>query len=65
MPLFPGYCFGRFPLELRTLVLKAVGVVGLVKVRYDAEVYRVIREDLGDFDRYLASLGHYVKAELT
>ena len=31
----------------------------------DAEVYRVIREDLGDFDRYLASLGHYLKAELT
>jgi len=36
-----------------------------MKVRYDAEVYRVMREDLGDFDRYLASLGHYLKAELT
>jgi len=24
-----------------------------------------LREDLGDFDRYLASLGHYLKAELT
>lgn len=30
IPLFPGYCFGRFCLEARSLVLKAVGVVGLV-----------------------------------
>ena len=30
VPLFPGYCFGRFGVEARTLVLKAVGVVGLV-----------------------------------
>lgn len=29
-PLFPGYCFGRFGLEVRARVLKAVGVVGLV-----------------------------------
>ncbi|MFQ5521772.1 MAG: UpxY family transcription antiterminator [Candidatus Methylomirabilia bacterium] len=29
-PLFPGYCFVRIPLASRLLVLKAVGVVGLV-----------------------------------
>lgn len=29
-PLFPGYCFGRFPLMARLRVLRAVGVVGLV-----------------------------------
>ncbi len=31
----------------------------------DAEVYRIIREDLGDFDRYLASIGRYLAAELS
>ena len=31
----------------------------------DDEVYRVVREDLGDFDRYLASIGRFLKAELT
>lgn len=30
----------------------------------DGEVYRLIHEDLGDFDRYLASVGRYLKAEL-
>lgn len=30
----------------------------------DAEVYRVIRENLVDFDRYLESVGCYLKAEL-
>jgi len=30
----------------------------------DAEVYRVIEESLGDFDRYLESVGRYLKAEL-
>lgn len=30
----------------------------------DAEVYRVIREDLADLDEYLASLGRYLGAEL-
>ena len=30
----------------------------------DSEVYRVIREDLGDFDRYLASIGQYLKSDL-
>lgn len=34
------------------------------KVEND-EVYRVIVEDLGDFDRYLASIGRYLKAELS
>lgn len=30
----------------------------------DAEVFRVIQEDLADFDAYLASLGRYLRAEL-
>jgi uncharacterized protein YutE (UPF0331/DUF86 family) len=30
----------------------------------DAEVHRVIREDLGDLERYLQSVGRYLKAEL-
>lgn len=30
----------------------------------DGEVFRVIQEDLGDFDAYLANLGRYLKAEL-
>lgn len=30
----------------------------------DREVHRVIREDLGDFDRYLESLGRYLRADL-
>lgn len=40
-------------------------LVHLYRKVEDAEVYRVIREDLGDFDRYLASVGHYLKAELS
>ena len=30
----------------------------------DAEVHRIIREDLADFERYLASVGRYLKAEI-
>ena len=30
----------------------------------DGEVYRVITENLDDFDRYLRSVGRYLKAEL-
>lgn len=30
----------------------------------DAEIYRVIHEDLGDFDRYLGSIGDYLRADL-
>jgi uncharacterized protein YutE (UPF0331/DUF86 family) len=30
----------------------------------DAQVYRVLREDLADFDRYLESLGRYLSADL-
>jgi uncharacterized protein YutE (UPF0331/DUF86 family) len=30
----------------------------------DAEIYRVIREDLSDLDEYLASLGRYLRADL-
>ena len=30
----------------------------------DVEVHRVLREDLGDFDRYLAAIGQYLSADL-
>jgi uncharacterized protein YutE (UPF0331/DUF86 family) len=30
----------------------------------DGEVHRVIREDLGDLERYLHSVGRYLKAEI-
>jgi len=30
----------------------------------NGEVHRVIREDLGDLERYLASVGRYLKAEI-
>jgi uncharacterized protein YutE (UPF0331/DUF86 family) len=30
----------------------------------DGEVYRIIRESLPDFDRYLESIGRYLRAEL-
>jgi uncharacterized protein YutE (UPF0331/DUF86 family) len=30
----------------------------------DGEVHRVIRENLGDLERYLASVGRYLKAEI-
>jgi uncharacterized protein YutE (UPF0331/DUF86 family) len=30
----------------------------------DGEVHRVIREDLGDLERYLASVGRYLKADI-
>ena len=30
----------------------------------DGEVHRVIREDLGDLERYLASVGRYLKSEI-
>lgn len=30
----------------------------------DGQVYRVMREDLDDFDRYLGSVGRYLKADL-
>lgn len=30
----------------------------------DAEIYRVIQEDLGDLEEYLRSLGRFLKADL-
>ena len=31
----------------------------------DVQVYRVLQEDLDDFDRYLESVGRYLKADLS
>ena len=31
----------------------------------DAEVHRVIREDLGDLDHYLIAVGEYLRTDLT
>src|SRR3990172_12229592 len=44
--------------KFRNLVVHLYGKVD------DAEIYRVIHEDLGDFDRYLASIGDYLRADL-
>ena len=37
IPLFSGYCFARFALPQKLLVLKAVGVVGVVGINGHAE----------------------------
>jgi uncharacterized protein YutE (UPF0331/DUF86 family) len=54
--------------ELKSRLVKMARFRNLLVHLYwkidDSEVYRVIREDLGDFDRYLASIGQYLKAEL-
>jgi len=54
--------------ELKSRLVKMARFRNLLVHLYwkvdDSEVYRVIREDLGDFDRYLASIGHYLKSEL-
>lgn len=54
--------------ELKRRLVKMVRFRNLLVHLYwkvdDGEVYRVIQEDLHDFERYLLSLGHYLKAEL-
>ena len=37
LPLFPGYCFARFPLAERVRVLNVLGVAGLVSINGYAE----------------------------
>jgi uncharacterized protein YutE (UPF0331/DUF86 family) len=44
--------------RFRNLLVHLYGTVD------DGQVHRVIREDLGDFDRYLVSIGQYLKANL-
>lgn len=52
-PLFPGYCFARFPLAERVTVLSAFGVAGLVGMNGHAEV--VPEKEIEDIRRLVAS----------
>jgi uncharacterized protein YutE (UPF0331/DUF86 family) len=54
--------------ELRTRLMRMARFRNLLVHLYarvdDGQVHRVIREDLGDLERYLASVGRYLKAEI-
>jgi uncharacterized protein YutE (UPF0331/DUF86 family) len=54
--------------ELRARLMRMARFRNLLVHLYarvnDAEVHRVIREDLGDLERYLASVGRYLKADI-
>jgi uncharacterized protein YutE (UPF0331/DUF86 family) len=54
--------------ELKTRLMRMARFRNLLVHVYarvdDAEVHRVIRDDLGDLERYLTSVGRYLKAEV-
>jgi uncharacterized protein YutE (UPF0331/DUF86 family) len=54
--------------DLRSRLVKMARFRNLLVHLYwrvdDAEIYRLIRENLGDFDDYLAAVGRYLGAEL-
>jgi uncharacterized protein YutE (UPF0331/DUF86 family) len=54
--------------ELRTRLMRMARFRNLLVHLYarvdDGEVHRVIRDDLADLERYLASVGRYLKAEI-
>jgi uncharacterized protein YutE (UPF0331/DUF86 family) len=54
--------------DLRTRLMRMARFRNLLVHLYarvdDGEVHRVIREDLADLERYLASVGRYLKAEI-
>ena len=54
--------------DLRTRLMRMSRFRNLLVHLYarvnDGEVHRVIREDLGDLERYLESVGRYLKAEI-
>jgi uncharacterized protein YutE (UPF0331/DUF86 family) len=58
----------RFVAELRTRLMRMARFRNLLVHLYarvdDGEVHRVIRDDLADLERYLASVGRYLKAEI-
>lgn len=55
--------------ELRARLVRMARFRNLIVHLYwkvnDAEVHRVIREDLGDLDRYLEAVGDYLKSDLS
>ena len=59
---------GVIDLDLGTRLMRMSRFRNLLVHRYarvnDGEEHRVIREDLGDLERYLASVGRYLKAEI-
>ena len=54
--------------DLRTRMMRMARFRNLLVHLYarvdDGEVHRVIREDLGDLEQYLASVGRYLKSEI-
>jgi uncharacterized protein YutE (UPF0331/DUF86 family) len=60
---------GVIDADLRTRLVRMARFRNLLVHLYwkvdDAEVHRVILDDLGDLERYLVAVGQYLKAELT
>lgn len=57
LPLFPGYCFARFPLVDRVRVLSVIGVAGLVSVNQRPEPIR--EEELAAIQQLVATRLQY------
>ena len=59
---------GAIDNDLRTRLVRMARFRNLLVHVYakvdDGQVHRVLQEDLGDFDRYLQSVGRYLKADL-
>jgi uncharacterized protein YutE (UPF0331/DUF86 family) len=59
---------GALPAELARRLARVARFRNLLVHVYarvdDAEVHRVIREDLGDLERYLVAIGEYLRAAL-
>jgi uncharacterized protein YutE (UPF0331/DUF86 family) len=59
---------GAIDADLKTRLVRMARFRNLLVHVYakvdDAQVHRVIQEDLGDFDRYLHSVGRYLEADL-
>ena len=57
LPLFPGYCFARFPLADRVRVLSVIGVASLVSVNQRPEPIR--EEELAAIQQLVATRLQY------
>jgi transcription antitermination factor NusG len=57
LPLFPGYCFARFPLIERLRVLNVIGVAALVSINQRPEPIR--EEELGAIQQLVSTKLQY------
>lgn len=57
LPLFPGYCFARFPLTDRLRVLNVIGVASLVSINHRPEPVR--EEELAAIQQLVATKIQY------